>query len=130
MLYSVYEEKESTGVSYRLSFHEELYCCSQYESYSMNKLTSTIQVRPEKYAGGILLFCFLIFILENIIISKHAQIVLIYFYLDIQECNNFLAGNMLCSAKRYHALDETAVFVYCCCPKFPGKIVNLKLGER
>ena len=80
-----------------------------------------------------LLVCFLIitfFFLENIIISNIHQLFLIYFYHDIQECNNFLAGNMLRSAKRYHALDETAVFGYCCRHEFPGKFINLKHGER
>ena len=47
-----------------------------------------------------------------------------------QVCNNFLAGSMLCSAGRYKALDETAVFGYCCCHEFPGKFINLKHGER
>lgn len=48
----------------------------------------------------------------------------------IQICNDFLAGNMLRSANRYRALDETAVFGYCCRHEFPGQFVNLKHGER
>ena len=47
--------KKSAGVSYRGPLHEELFFCSQSpvdefvnESYSMNKLTPTIQVRPGK----------------------------------------------------------------------------------
>ena len=45
-------------------------------------------------------------------------------------CNNFLAGNAIRSARRYKALDETAVFGYCCRHEFPGKFINLKHGER
>ena len=37
---------------------------------------------------------------------------------------------MLRSANRYRALDETAVFGYCCRHEFPGKYINLKHGER
>lgn len=37
---------------------------------------------------------------------------------------------MLRSANRYRALDETAVFGYCCRHEFPGEFVNLKHGER
>ena len=37
---------------------------------------------------------------------------------DVYGCNEFLAGNMLRSAK---ALDETGVFGYCCRHEFPGK---------
>lgn len=55
-------------------------------------------------------------------------IILITTYL--QDCNNFLAGNMLRSANRYKALEETAVFGYCCRHEFPGEFINLKHGER
>ena len=34
------------------------------------------------------------------------------------------------SAKRYRALDETAVFGYCCHHDFSGKFINLKHGEK
>lgn len=46
------------------------------------------------------------------------------------DCNDFLAGSMLRSASRYRALDETAVFGYCCRHEFPGRFINLKHGER
>lgn len=46
------------------------------------------------------------------------------------QCNDFLAGNVLRSANRYMALDETAVFGCCCRHEFPGIFVNLKHGER
>ena len=48
----------------------------------------------------------------------------------MQACNDFLAGSMIRSASRYKALDETAVFGYCCRHEFPGKFINLKHGER
>lgn len=48
----------------------------------------------------------------------------------LQNCSNFLAGNPLRSANRYRALDETAVFGYCCRHEFPGEFINLKHGER
>ena len=37
---------------------------------------------------------------------------------------------MLRSAKRYKALDETAIFGMCCCHEFPKMFLNLKHGER
>ncbi len=37
---------------------------------------------------------------------------------------------MIRSAHRYKALDETAVFGYCCRHEFPGEFINLKHGER
>ena len=46
------------------------------------------------------------------------------------QCNDFLAGNVLRSANRYMALDETAVFGCCCRHEFPGIFINLKHGER
>ena len=42
----------------------------------------------------------------------------------------FLAGNMLRSAGRYKALDETAVFGFSCRHEFPKKFISLKHGER
>ena len=47
-----------------------------------------------------------------------------------QECNNFLAGNMLRSAIRFRALDETALFGSACCHEFPAVFLNLKHEER
>ena len=47
-----------------------------------------------------------------------------------QMCSNFLAGDMIRSANRYKALDETAVFGFCCRREFPGRFINLKHGER
>ena len=41
-----------------------------------------------------------------------------------------MAGNELISAIRYKALDETAVFGYCCRHEFPKAFINLKHGER
>ena len=46
-----------------------------------------------------------------------------------QMCSNFLAGGMIRSANRYKALDETAVFGFCCRHEFPGRFINLKHGE-
>ena len=51
-------------------------------------------------------------------------------FTSVQECNDFVAGNVLRSASRYKALDETAVFGYSCRHEFPGKFLNLKHGER
>ena len=45
-------------------------------------------------------------------------------------CNDFLAGNMLHSAKRYKALDEAAIFGMCCRHEFPKMFLDLKHGER
>ena len=36
---------------------------------------------------------------------------------------------MIRSAVRYKALDETALFGYCCRNEFPGGFINLKHGE-
>lgn len=58
------------------------------------------------------------------------MLVFMLFFPQLKECNDFLAGNMLHSAARYKALDETAVFGYACRHEFPGKFINLKHGER
>ena len=47
-----------------------------------------------------------------------------------QECSNFLAGNMLRSASRYHALDETGLFGCVCCHEHPVLFMDLKHGEK
>ena len=47
-----------------------------------------------------------------------------------QECNEFLAGNVLRSASRYYKLDETAAFGSICRHDFPSLFLNLKHGER
>lgn len=52
------------------------------------------------------------------------------FLFVFQECHNFLAGNMLRSASRYHALDETALFGSVCRHEIPAIFFNLKHGER
>ena len=44
-----------------------------------------------------------------------------------QMCSNFLAGGMIRSW--YKALDETAVFGFCCGHEFPGRFINLKHGK-
>ena len=48
----------------------------------------------------------------------------------LQDCHEFLAGNMLRSAKRYKALDEIAIFGCACRHEFPCFFINLKHGER
>ena len=48
----------------------------------------------------------------------------------LQECNDFLAGNILRSSTRYKALDETAIFGSACRHEFPALFFNLKHGER
>ena len=48
----------------------------------------------------------------------------------MQDCNNFLAGNMLRSSTRYRALEETAVFGSACRHEFPALFLNLKHGEK
>ena len=48
----------------------------------------------------------------------------------MQMCSNFLAGDSLRSSRRYHTLDETAVFGSACRHEFPLFFVNLKHGER
>lgn len=45
-------------------------------------------------------------------------------------CNDFLAGNMLRSANRFAALDETGVLGCACRHEFPITFLNLKHGER
>ena len=47
-----------------------------------------------------------------------------------QECNDVLAGNMLRSATRFRALDETALFGSACRHEFPAVFLNLKHEER
>ena len=41
-----------------------------------------------------------------------------------------MAGDVLRSSQRYHALDETAVFGSACRHEFPHMFINLKHGER
>lgn len=50
--------------------------------------------------------------------------------LKMQTCNEFLAGDVLRSANRYKALDETALFGCACRHEFPLMFINLKNGER
>ena len=57
-------------------------------------------------------------------------VLLSLYIIQESQCNDFLAGNVLRSANRYTALDETAVFGFCCRHEFPGMFVNLKHGER
>ena len=68
--------KKSAGVSYRGPIHEKLFFCSQSpvdefvnESYSMNKVTPTIQVRHGKicwrHGNDVLIITF--FFLKNIL---------------------------------------------------------------
>lgn len=45
-------------------------------------------------------------------------------------CSNFLAGDSLRSSRRYHALDETALFGCACRHEFPRLFISLKHGER
>ena len=47
-----------------------------------------------------------------------------------QECSNFLAGNMLRSALRYHALGETGWFGCVCHHVHPVLSMNLKHGDK
>ena len=48
----------------------------------------------------------------------------------MQECNEFLAGNLLRSKTRYKALDETGVIGIVCRHEFPYRLYNLRHGER
>lgn len=48
----------------------------------------------------------------------------------MQECNEFLAGNLLRSKTRYKALDETGVIGLVCRHEFPYRLYNLHHGER
>jgi hypothetical protein len=41
-----------------------------------------------------------------------------------------VAGDALRSANKFKALDETALFGYCCRHDFPGRFISLKHGER
>jgi len=58
---------------------------------------------------------------------SHLTIVL---HMCLQDCNDFLAGNMLQSATRFRALDETALFGSTCRHEFPAVFLNLKHGEK
>ena len=50
--------------------------------------------------------------------------------LIMQECNEFLAGNLLRSNTRYKVLDETGVMGIVCRHEFPYRLYNLRHGER
>ena len=45
-------------------------------------------------------------------------------------CSEFLAGDALRSSKRYHALEETALFECACRHEFPRLFISLKHGGR
>ena len=45
-------------------------------------------------------------------------------------CSDFLAGDSLRSSRRYHALDETALFGCTCRHEYPRLFINLRHGER
>ncbi len=48
----------------------------------------------------------------------------------MQECNQFLASDVLRSKSRYKALDETGVVGVVCRHEFPFKIMSMRHGER
>ena len=60
-------------------------------------------------------------------VMSHLTIVL---HMCLQDYNDFLAGNMLRSATRFRALDETALFGSACRHEFPAVFLNLKHGEK
>lgn len=47
-----------------------------------------------------------------------------------QNCNDFLAGNLLRSKSRFAALDETGVIGIACRHEYPLCLYNLRHGER
>ena len=64
------------------------------------------------------------------VLMQVLNVSLIDFIVYSQDCNNFLAGNMLRSNSRFRALDETALFGSACRHEFPAIFFNLKHGER
>lgn len=48
----------------------------------------------------------------------------------MQECNQFLASDVLRSKSRYKALDETGVVGVVCRHEFPFKMLSMRHGER
>lgn len=70
-------------------------------------------------------FLFIAYTLHACMSSMYQQHAII-----LQTCNNFLAGDSLRSSRRFHALDETALFGCACKHEFPCLFLNLKHGER
>lgn len=105
--------KKSAGSSYRGALHGALFFCDQSsvdEFVAGSEKTKHVpSVRQDSFSS----------------IKPTDQ--LLY---SMQTCNDFVAGSMLRSASRYKALDETAVFGYCCRHEFPGEFISLKHGER
>ena len=64
------------------------------------------------------------------VLMQVLSVSLIDFIVYSQDCNIFLAGNMLRSNSRFRALDETALFGSACRHEFPAIFFNLKHGER
>ena len=54
------------------------------------------------------------------VLMQVLNVSLIDFIVYSQDCNNFLAGNMLRSNSRFRALDETALFGSACRHEFPA----------
>jgi len=48
----------------------------------------------------------------------------------MQDCNDFLAGDVIRSKSRYAALDETGVVGVACRYEFPFRFLSLRHGER
>ena len=59
-----------------------------------------------------------------------SKIIVVFYYLMLQICNNFLAGNKLRSNKRFKVFDETAVNGSVCRHEVPLRFLNLYHGER
>ena len=100
--------KKSAGDSVRAPLHGHIYFHDQAMVNECIENSSQQKLRPQKVLSTL--------------------VVIIYY--SEQGCNDFLAGNMIRSASRYKALDETALFGCVCRHEFPIRFFNLKHGER
>ena len=113
--------KKSAGVSYRGPLMGELFFFDQTE---VDQFIALSEKSKSKRKANV---CFEYLILY--LISEDVY-KLIMFPPQDSHCSDFVAGSSLRSASRYTALDETALFGYCCRHEFPGRFINLKHGER
>ena len=105
--------KRAAGVSHRPALHGNLFFCNQESVEEFvaeeNDVKQSFQVvTPHCFTYMCTVICMCIY---------------------VQDCNNFLAGNMLRSSTRYKALEETAVFGSACRHEFPALFLNLKHRE-
>lgn len=63
-------------------------------------------------------------------VLKYVESCVTQFLLIHQECNQFLAADVLRSRSRFKALDETGVIGLACRHEFPYRFYNLRHGER